>query len=87
MTTRAKNRNVFKQLLLLCQWHDFKIILQKYSSYSVAIIVYDMEMQSTSPHIIAKGQVHLVTLAKDHLGWICLKSFFLESTWLIKIIF
>ena len=35
----------------------------------------------------AKGQGNLVTWAKGHPGWIFLKSFFLETTRQIQIIF
>ena len=55
--------------------------------FSVTIIICDMEMQSASTPMNAKGQGHLVTLAKGHLGWIFLKSFFLETTRQIQIIF
>ena len=33
--------------------------------FSIGIMIYDMEMQSISIHMNAKGQGHLVTLAKD----------------------
>ena len=46
-----------------------------------------MEMQSASIPMNANGQGHLVTLAEGHLGWIFLKSFFLETTRQIEIIF
>ena len=45
-----------------------------------------MEMQSASIPVNAKGQGYLVTFAKGD-GLNILKSFFLESTRLIKIIF
>ena len=35
--------------------------------FSVTIIICDMEMQSTSTPVNAKGQGHLVTWAKGHL--------------------
>ena len=38
--------------------------------FSVTIIICTMEMQSASTPVNAKGQGHLVTLAKGHLGWI-----------------
>ena len=44
-----------------------------------------MEMQTTSTPVNAKGQGHLVTLAKGYFGQIFSKSFFLEITGQIEI--
>ena len=46
--------------------------------FSVTITICDMEMQSTSNPMNAKGQAHLVNWAKGHSGWIFLKSFFFK---------
>ena len=35
--------------------------------FSVAIMLFDMEMQSTSTPMNTRGQGHIVTLTKDHL--------------------
>ena len=54
--------------------------------FSVIISMCDIEMQSTSIPMNAKGHGHLVTLAEGHMGWIFLKSLFLETTRKIQII-
>ena len=36
--------------------------------FSVAVIIFGMEMQSASTDMNANDQVHLVTLDKCHLG-------------------
>ena len=43
--------------------------------FSVAIIVFDMEMQPATARMNVKGQGHSMTLAKGHLDWIFLSPF------------
>ena len=39
--------------------------------FSLAVVLFDMEMQSTSIPMNSRGQGHLVTLAKGHLSVVC----------------